>query len=78
MDFREISEFFRDVSIYIITFLVIAIIFVFVISLQPIAGNSMVPTLEEGDVVLVSKFSYRFFKIQRNDIKLYEPYINFK
>ncbi len=68
MDFREISEFFRDVSIYIITFLVIAIIFVFVISLQPIAGNSMVPTLEEGDVVLVSKFSYRFFKIQRNDI----------
>lgn len=68
MDLREISEFFRDFSIYLITFMVIVIIFIFVISLQPIAGNSMVPTLEEGDVVLVSKFSYRFFKIKRNDI----------
>lgn len=68
MDLREISEFFRDLSIYVITFVVIALIFIFVVALQPIAGNSMVPTLQEGDVVLVSKFSYRFFDIKRNDI----------
>lgn len=68
MDFREISEFFRDFFIYFITFAVIAFVFMFVISLQPIAGNSMVPTLQEGNVVLVSKFSYKWFKIQRNDV----------
>lgn len=68
MDLREISEFFRDVSIYFITFAVMVLIFMFVVALQPIAGNSMVPTLQEGDVVLVSKFSYRFFDVKRNDI----------
>lgn len=68
MDLREISEFFRDLSMYVVTFLVVAVIFMFVVSLHPIAGNSMHKTLEEGDVVLVSKISYRFFKIQRNDI----------
>ena len=68
MDLREISEFFRDMSIYIITFAIIAIVFIFIVGLHPIAGNSMATTLEEGDVVVVSKFSYRFFDIERNDI----------
>lgn len=68
MDFREVSEFFRDVSSYIITFVVIILIFMFVIALHPIAGNSMVPALQEGDVVLVSKFSHKFFNLNRNDI----------
>ena len=67
-DFREIKEFLRDCSIYIITILCIAVVFIFVVSFQPIAGNSMFPTLQEGNVVLVSKFSYHFIKIKRNDI----------
>jgi len=67
-DFREIKEFLRDCSIYIITILCIAVVFIFVVSFQPIAGNSMHPTLKEGNVVLVSKFSYKFIKIKRNDI----------
>lgn len=68
MDFREISEFLRDFSAYIITIAVVIFILMFVVSPQPIAGNSMVPTLKEGDVVLVSKFTYRFAKIKRNEI----------
>ena len=68
MDLREVSEFFRDFSIYLITFLVLIVVLVFIVSFQPIAGNSMYPNLEEGDVVLVSKFSYHIFDIKRNDV----------
>lgn len=68
MDLREVTEFFRDFMWYIIAFFVIVIIFVFIVSFQPVAGNSMSPTLEEGQVVLVSKLSYLFSDIQRNEI----------
>lgn len=68
MDLREIKEFLRDAGIYIITIAVLAFILVFVVSFQPIAGNSMYPNLEEGNVVVVSKFSYNFIKPKRNDI----------
>lgn len=67
-DTREIKEFLRDASIYIIGILIILIVLVFIVSFQPIAGNSMVPTLEEGNVVLVSKLSYLFKDIERNEI----------
>lgn len=68
MDLREVKEFLRDFSIFFITVGVLIIVFMFIVSFQPIAGNSMVPTLEEGNVVLVSKFSYLFGYIKRNDI----------
>jgi signal peptidase I len=68
MDLREIREFLRDCAIYIIIFAIIAFIFTFIISLQPVAGNSMVPTLDEGDAIAVSKLSYKFGSVQRNDI----------
>lgn len=68
LDTREIKEFLRDASIYIVSILIIIIVLVFIITFQPIAGNSMVPTLEEGNVVLVSKLSYIFSDIKRNEI----------
>ena len=68
IDTREIKEFLRDAGIYIITIGILLIFLIFIISFQPIAGNSMVPTLEEGNIVMVSKLSYRLGKIKRNDI----------
>lgn len=68
MDLREIKEFLRDCSIYLITIGILIIFLVFIISFQPIAGNSMIPTLEEGNVVIVSKLSYHFASVKRNDI----------
>lgn len=68
MDLRDITEFFRDFMWYIIAFVVIAFVFTFVLAFQPVAGNSMDPTLKDGQIVLVSKFSYRISKISRNDI----------
>ncbi|MDD2207862.1 MAG: signal peptidase I [Bacilli bacterium] len=68
MDFREIKEFFRDFLGYIIILVVIIILFVFIISVQPVAGNSMHPTLKEGDLVVVSKLLYNLGSPKRNDI----------
>jgi len=68
MDFREITEFIRDFMGYIIFILVLIIIFTFVIGFNPIAGNSMVPSLEEGEVLLVSKFHPNLIDVKREDI----------
>lgn len=68
IDLRDIKEFFRDFFKYIIIFVIMVLIFTFIISFQPIAGNSMSPTLKEGQIVLVSKFAYKFSKVKRNDI----------
>ncbi len=68
MDLREVTEFLRDCMGYIIAAAVVVFILTFVVSIHPIAGNSMTPTLEEGDAVLVSKFSPKLFSIKRNEI----------
>ena len=65
MDLREVTEFLRDFAGYIVAFLVIVFVFTFIVALNPVAGNSMSPTLEEGQIVLVSKI---FKNYQRNEI----------
>ncbi len=70
MDLREVTEFFRDFMWYSIAFVVIAFVLIFVVSIQTVAGNSMDPTLKDGDRVLVSKISYKLSKVSRNDIVL--------
>ena len=64
-DWREISEFFRDFGKYILIILIMIIIFTFIVVFQPVAGNSMNPTLKEGDVLIVSKLSKNY---KRNEI----------
>lgn len=68
MDLREVTEFLRDAAGYIATIAVMIFIFVFVVAVQPIAGNSMSPTLEDTELSLVSKFTYKISKPQRNEI----------
>lgn len=64
-DFREISEFLRDASKYIITIVIVVIIFTFIVAFQTVAGNSMNPTLKEGEILLINKFSHNY---ERNQI----------
>ena len=68
MDFREVTEFIKDFFGYILFVGALIILFVFVIAIQPVAGNSMHPTLKEGEMVIVSKLFYNMGKPQRNDI----------
>ena len=68
MDLRDIKEFFRDFMGYIITAVIIIVIFTFIISFHPIAGNSMTPALEEGEIVIVNKFYPNFFDFKHFQI----------
>ncbi len=77
-DFRELKEFLKDTLGYIITFCVLAIIFVFIIAVAPIAGNSMNPTLNDGDIVIVTKYNYIFTSPKRNEIIIFKDSVKKK
>lgn len=68
MDLRDIKEFFRDCLGYFISLVIVIIIFTFVIAFHPVAGNSMVPTLEEGSITVVAKSHHLIFKLKRNQV----------
>lgn len=68
MDFRNIIEFIKDISKYVIVIVIVLFLFIFVMGLQQVIGPSMQPTLEEGDILIVNKLIYRINKINRNDI----------
>ena len=67
-DFREVTEFIKDTFAYIVIFAVIAFIFTFVVAVVPIAGNSMSPTLSDGNMAVSLKFAYLISSPKRNDI----------
>lgn len=68
MDLRNITEFIKDASKYIIVIIFVLLFFIFVMGLQQVIGPSMNPTLNEGDIIITNKFIYRFKSIERNDI----------
>ncbi len=68
MDFREITEFIKDISKYIILVVAILLVVIYVVSLQQVVGASMNPTLNEGDVLLLNKIHYSLFDVKRNDV----------
>lgn len=71
-DFRELTEFLKDTFAYVVMFAVMIFIFLFVVAIAPIAGNSMNPTLADGDFVIVAKFSYWFSDVGRDDIVIFK------
>ena len=72
MDFRDISEFLKDTFKYILVVVGVFLVVMFVVTFQQVIGPSMEPTFNEGDVLLLDKLSYRFFKPSRNDIVVIE------
>lgn len=68
MDFRYITEFFKDTFKYIVVIVVVLLLFIFVVGLQQVIGPSMSPNINEGDIIIVNKLIYRLKDIERNDI----------
>ena len=68
MNLREVIEYLKDALIYIIIIAVIVFIFTFIVGVQPLEDDSMSPTIDNNSITLVSKVSYRFSDIKRNDI----------
>lgn len=61
-------------TLFLAAFLFLAI--EFVSARVRVEGFSMMPTLHDGEVVLVSKISYRFDSIQRGDIVVFRHPLN--
>lgn len=68
MDFLEIKEFIKDMMKYIILVIVILFVAVYVVGLQQVVGPSMSPNFKNNDILVLDKFSYRFFDITRGDV----------
>lgn len=68
MDFRDITEFFKDTFKYIVVIVIVLLLFIFVVGLQQVIGPSMSPNINEGDIIIVNKLIYRLKDIERNDI----------
>jgi len=68
MDLRNVTEFIKDISKYIIVIIIVLLLFIFVVGLQQVVGPSMSPNLEEGNIIIVNKLIYRLKDISRNDV----------
>lgn len=58
----------NEIKDYIIIILVVIIIRTFIVTPAIVEGASMDYTLEDGQLVLINKFTYNFNKIERFDI----------
>lgn len=68
IDFRGFNEMIKDILAYIIIAAIIAFVFIFIIALVPVAGNSMNPALNDGNLTIVNRLSYVFSDIKKGDI----------
>ena len=68
LDFLTIKEFIKDVFKYALVILGVLLIVIYIVTLEQVVGPSMSPTLKDGDIVILNKFSYKFNDIKRGDI----------
>lgn len=68
MDWLEIKEFIKDSAKVIIAIAVILFLMLYVVSVTQVVGNSMYPTLKNGEVLIINKCKYRFQKVKREEI----------
>lgn len=68
MAWLSIKEFIMDLIKLLVVVVVILFLMIYIVSVTQVVGNSMYSTLEDGDVLILNKFKYRFFDIKRGDI----------
>ena len=68
MDWLSIREFLLDSIKFIIVIFVVLILFLYVVSITQVVGNSMYPTLQNQEVLVLNKAIYRFRDVKRGDI----------
>lgn len=65
---------FTEVSIFIA--ILIITLKIFVLDFYKVNSNSMYPTFEKNDIVIINKFEYFFKNIKKNDIICFTKYVN--
>ena len=68
MHWLSIREFLLDSIKFIIVIFVVLILFLYVVSITQVVGNSMYPTLQNQEVLVLNKAIYRFSDVKRGDI----------
>ncbi len=68
MDWLSIRELIIDTVKLVVVIVVILFLLIYVVSITQVVGNSMSSTLNDGDVLVLSKANYRFFDVKRGDI----------
>ena len=59
---------FKDLWIYIVIIIVVILLKIFIVAPIKVNGTSMIDTLEDKDIMILDKISYRFKDIKRFDI----------
>lgn len=62
------NKFIKELIPYIVIIIVVVLIRSYIITPVIVVGDSMVPTLEENQILLLNKIDYKFNKIERYDI----------
>lgn len=65
---EEIKKIAKALLPYLLIVIVVVLIRTFLFTPVVVVGDSMVPTLEDKQILLLDKISYRFKKIERFDI----------
>lgn len=68
MDWLDIKEFLKDTFKYILFIVVVLFIAIYVVGLQQVVGDSMNPTLNNGDILIIDKLTPKLSNIKRGDI----------
>lgn len=66
------KKFIKELIPYIVIIIVVVLIRTYIVTPVIVVGDSMVPTLEDNQILLLNKFDYKFNEIERNDIVVIE------
>lgn len=66
------KKFIKELIPYIIIIIVVVLIRTYIITPVIVVGDSMVPTLEDGQILLLNKLDYKLNDIERYDIVVIE------
>ena len=72
IDKEKIKGWMKEILLYAVFFLIVAIILTKVLLIGTVSSSSMEPTLNVGNKVLVNGLAYAFEKPERGDIILFE------
>ncbi|MGI6330119.1 MAG: signal peptidase I [Bacilli bacterium] len=64
----DFIEFLKDIFGYAIIIALIILIRIFVLVPIEVVGTSMEPNLKNGDIILMDKVAYNYFKLKRFDV----------
>lgn len=68
MEKEKIRKILRDVLPYLIVILLVVIVRIFIITPAVVDGNSMLPGLQDNNIIILNKLDYKLNDINRFDV----------